>query len=108
MIKKIKISLEYNTFPIWLYNENNEIIDNDLPPEWANDVALESSFMALSKLYDTLFINTPKEFCYVGFENAKDKEDFFAVLNAAIKLLVSKNNGKYIIIDTTSKNEIDY
>ena len=28
--------LEYNTYCIWLYDENDEIIDND-PPEWADD-----------------------------------------------------------------------
>ena len=33
MIKKIRLMLEYNTYCIWLYDENDEIIDNDNPPE---------------------------------------------------------------------------
>ena len=42
--------LEYNTYPVWLYNENYEIIDNDNPPEWENDEELTDAFMAVSNL----------------------------------------------------------
>ena len=37
MISKIRLMLEYNTYCVWLYNENGEIIDNDNPPEWKDD-----------------------------------------------------------------------
>ena len=38
MIKKIRILLEYNTYCLWLYDENDEIIDNDNPPEWNDEI----------------------------------------------------------------------
>ena len=52
MIKKIRLMLEYNTYCIWLYDENDEIIDNDNPPEWDDDETLTQAFMAVSDLYD--------------------------------------------------------
>lgn len=33
MIKDIRLTLEYNTYCLWLYDENGEIIDNENPPE---------------------------------------------------------------------------
>ena len=52
MIKKIRLMLEYNTYCIWLYDENDEIIDNDNPPEWDDDETLTQAFMAVSDRYD--------------------------------------------------------
>ena len=31
-MKVIKIKFEYGCFPVWIYGENNEWIENDLPP----------------------------------------------------------------------------
>ena len=31
-MKVIKIKFEYGCFPVWIYDENNELIENDLPP----------------------------------------------------------------------------
>ena len=53
MIKKIRILLEYNTYCLWLYDESDEIIDNDNPPEWNDDEELTKAFMAVSDLYDS-------------------------------------------------------
>lgn len=99
MIKKIRLLMEYNTFPVWLYDRDDQIIDNDLPPEWQNDTDLECAFMALSDYYDTFFVDTDTEFRYVGFQNGEEKQKLTALSEAAIKLLHDKNNGKYIIIN---------
>ena len=61
MIKKIRLMLEYNTYCVWLYDENDEIIDNDNPPEWNDDQQLTDAFMAVSDLYDTFFIDNKHE-----------------------------------------------
>ena len=58
--------LEYNTYCIWLYDEDGEIIDNDNPSEWEDDKELTDAFMAVSNLYDTFYIDNEKEFKYVG------------------------------------------
>lgn len=97
MIKKIRLMLEYNTYCLWLYDENDEIIDNDNPPEWNDDQELTDAFMAVSDLYDTFFIDTPKEFAYIGCPDEKTANQLRSLYAKALDLLIKKNAGKYII-----------
>ena len=97
MIKKICLLLEYNTYCIWLYNENNEIIDNDNPPEWNDDLELTEAFMAISDLYDTFFVDNEKEFKYIGYPDKEAKAKLQQLIENAVALLKKKNDGKYII-----------
>ena len=62
MIKKIRLLLEYNTYCVWLYDENDEIIDNDNPPEWNDDQELTNTFMTVSDIYDTFLLIMKKNF----------------------------------------------
>lgn len=103
MIKKIRLMLEYNTYCIWLYDENGEIIDNDNPPEWNDDENLPNAFMAVSDLYDTFYIDNDKEFRYVGCPNEETREKLIDLIAKAVDLLVAKNDGKYQI-----QNDISY
>jgi len=103
MIKKIRLMLEYNTYCIWLYDENNEIIDNDNPPEWDDDKELTDAFMAISDLYDSFFIDSDEEFRYVGCPDDKTRQNLINLIKTAIDLLTAKNNGKYEIV-----NDIDF
>ena len=95
--------LEYNTYCIWLYDENGEIIDNDNPPEWNDDENLTNAFMAVSDLYDTFYIDNDKEFRYVGCPNEETREKLKDLIAKAVDLLVAKNDGKYQI-----QNDISY
>ncbi|MCI6202488.1 MAG: hypothetical protein MR663_00995 [Lachnospiraceae bacterium] len=36
-MKVIKIKFEYGCFPVWIYGEDNELIENDLPPYLIGD-----------------------------------------------------------------------
>ena len=103
MIKKIRLMLEYNTYCIWLYDENEEVIDNDNPPEWDDDEKLTNAFMAVSDLYDTFYIDNDKEFRYVGCPDEKTREKLKALIAEAVDILMEKNNGKYQI-----QNDIKY
>ncbi|MCF0123211.1 MAG: hypothetical protein HUJ67_03765 [Ruminiclostridium sp.] len=103
MIKTIRLLLEYNTYCIWLYDEDDEIIDNDNPPEWDSDIELTNAFMAVSDLYDTFFVDNEKEFMFIGcpdMETAQKLKDLFVT---ALDILNKKNNGKYII-----KNDVSF
>lgn len=103
MIKKIRLLLEYNTYCVWLYNEADEIIDNDNPPEWNDDKELTDAFMAISDLYDSFFIDNEHEFRYVGCPDSATRERLVSLINHAVDLLLKKNNDKYII-----QNDISY
>ena len=95
--------LEYNTYCIWLYDENDEIIDNDNPPEWRNDNDLTAAFMAVSDLYDSFFIDNDIEFRYIGCPDEATRNKLRDLISKAINVLMEKNNNKYII-----QNDINY
>ena len=102
MIKKIRLMLEYNTYCIWLYDENDEIIDNDNPSEWEDDETLTQAFMAVSDLYDTFYIDNDKEFRYIGCPNQETGEKLKSLIENAVSILMNKNSGKYQIQDDIS------
>ncbi|MFC2659082.1 MAG: hypothetical protein ACFN1F_09955, partial [Segatella sp.] len=102
MIKKIRVMLEYNTYCLWLYDENDDIIDNDNPPEWRDDKELTDAFMAVSDLYDTFFIDTKKEFRYAGCPDRTTANKLKTLFSRAMNILKRRNNGKYII-----QNDVD-
>ena len=93
MIKKIRLLLEYNTYCVWLYNENDEILDNDNPPEWDDDQELTSAFMAVSDIYDTFFVDNEKEFSYIGCDNEETLEKLRSAVATAVDVLQKKTTG---------------
>ncbi len=107
MIKKIRLMLEYNTYCIWLYNEQNEIIDNDNPPEWDDDKELTDAFMAVSDIYDTFFIDNKHEFRYIGCKDKETLQQLKDAVERAVNLLMVKNNGKYEIVNDICLPSLD-
>ena len=102
MNKKIRLMLEYNTYCIWLYDENDQIIDNDNPPELEDDEELTNAFMAVSDLYDSFFIDNDREVRYVGCPDEQTRDKLKALIHHAVELLITKTQGRYII-----QNDID-
>ena len=63
-MKVIKIKFEYGCFPVWIYGENNELIENDLPPYLIGDSDIDPEFLNIQKIYDSLYLDDGKEFKY--------------------------------------------
>ena len=98
-MKVIKIKFEYGCFPVWIYGENDELIDNDLPPYLVGDSDVDPKFVRIQELYDSLYLNDGKEFKYIGFKENEERESFFRELLLAIKLLKDKLDDEYTIED---------
>ncbi len=98
-VKKVKFLLEYNTYCLWLLDENDEIIDNCNPPEWAADRPLTDALMAISNLFDKFFIDTKKRFIYKGCPDKKTKARLQTLISKAEKMVISRNHDKYEIIN---------
>ena len=49
MLRKIRVMLEYDTYCLWLYNERGEIIGNDNPPEWLDDMELMALYSGITE-----------------------------------------------------------
>lgn len=69
MTKKIRLLLEYGCYPVWLYDENGDVIDILLPKELRDDAELDAKLDNLQARYNALFINNAHEFMYVGFKS---------------------------------------
>lgn len=102
-MKKIKISLEYGCFPVWIYDEENRLIDNDLPIELIGDADIDPSFVHIQKCYDSLFVNDNSEFKYLGFETAVQRELFLEELSFTINKLRKKLSSEYVVEANISK-----
>lgn len=98
-MKVIKIKFEYGCFPVWVYGENDELIDNDLPPYLVGDSDVDPKFVRIQEIYDSLYLNDGKEFKYIGFKENEERESFFRELLLAIKLLKDKLDDEYTIED---------
>lgn len=96
-MKIIRIKLEYGCFPVWIYNENNELVENDLPPYLTDDAEIDSTFVHIQEMFDSLYLNKEEEFKYIGFRNQEQRELFGKELFRVIDLLKSKLNGEYTI-----------
>ena len=53
----------------------------------------------LSDEYDSLFINSEKEFSYIGFRDNEHKCSFYALADLFATKVFEKNSGKYKIIN---------
>ncbi|MBQ2677797.1 MAG: hypothetical protein IJF96_02670 [Firmicutes bacterium] len=103
MVKKIRVMLDYKCYPVWLYDEDENIVDTLLPEELRDDVELDSKFDDLQARYDALFIDDGSRFEYVGFESDAEKESFLHDWEKAVSELIQKSDGKYEIIDEINK-----
>lgn len=93
----IKIYLEYNCFPVWIYDKNGDLVENDLPDELKNDKQIDDSFVNIQKVYDSLFIDNSIEFKYVGFTKKSDRDRFRKMINEAVNLISTKLGDSYLI-----------
>ena len=96
-MQKVVLSLEYRCFPIWLYDDSGGVIDNDLLPELRENKELCELLKTMQKRYDALFIDTPIEFAYIGFQSAEEKQEFANLIEKAVKQVTIALAGHYEI-----------
>lgn len=101
-MKKIRLMLEYKSYPIWIYNEEGFIEDNVLPEEWKYSQELINLTDEIQAVFDSLFIDTVNEFKYVGFSDMEKRNSFINKLKNFEKIIFEINNKQFII-----QNDID-
>jgi hypothetical protein len=84
---KVKVYLDYQCFPIWTYDSNGILIDNDFPQELRENQELRERFQALQEKYNRLFIDNEIEFKYMGFESEEDRLLFQNEMNSSLEIL---------------------
>lgn len=93
----LQIRLEYKCFPIWIYDQNNIFIDNNLPESLIDDNELRNAFSKVQEAYDYLYVDNYNEFTYIGFQSNEQKGGFIDIFNRAIILLKHKVNGNFLV-----------
>jgi hypothetical protein len=66
-MKTIKIELEYKCYPIWLYDENGDLLDNAIVQELADEIDIVNALDKVQDLFNQLFEDTEIVFQFKGF-----------------------------------------
>jgi hypothetical protein len=93
----IKIFLEYQCYPMWIYNEQGELVDNDLAEELKGESEIDNMLLEIQNIYDNLFEDNTFNFEFKGFLNNNEERVFFEKLEDAITLIKEKLGHEYLI-----------
>jgi len=93
----LKYSLEYHCYPIWNYDAEGNLIDNDLPDELRTDQELDSLLLKVQEIFDSLFVDNPKEFSSHGFHTESERQDFLETLLLSAEILRKRYGESYLI-----------
>lgn len=96
-MKIIKINFEYKSFPVWIYDEEEKLIVNDLPDYLIGNEEIDPLFVKLQQEYDALFLDDGKEFKYKGFSDLVKEKDFYERVESAKSKLTKLLTNSYII-----------
>ena len=96
-MKKLKLYLEYLCYPIWSYDEDGSLIDNDLPEKLRNDEELDNLLLDIQKKIDGLYTDTQSEFTSNGFFSDDEKKAFQSKIDKALNLLMERYASEYEI-----------
>lgn len=89
-MKTIVLSFEWHSYPIWIYDENHVVVLNNLPKEWRGAQEFARELGEAQKLYNSAFIDTPREFSFIGFRREGDMERIRSLLSE-IRAFVKNN-----------------
>ena len=102
MKKEIRLMLEYECYPLWIYDEKGNLIDNDLIDEIKKDDTLCGMLEGLQTEFESLYLNNQVEFKYLGFSSENAKQNFAKKTENIHSRLCKLLEDKY-----TVKNMID-
>ncbi|BAD63595.1 hypothetical protein ABC1056 [Shouchella clausii KSM-K16] len=93
----IKIFLEYQCYPMWIYNERGELVDNDLVGELEGEDEIDNMLLEIQNIYDNLFEDNTINFEYKGFSNENEKTLFLKKVENTVELIKEKLGDKYLV-----------
>lgn len=93
---------DYQCYPIGIYDENGDFIDNDLVAEIEKDDNMITMLEERQDMYDSLYLNNKEEFKYIGFNSDIDKRKFEEKVHQVYSSLCNLLDKKYIV-----KNMVD-
>ena len=98
-MKKLRLFLEYGCYPVWSYDENGELIEDDFPEDEKPGQRLEELKTIIAEEFASTFINNEHEFSPKGFDSKEDAKRFIAHLDEFRALVKERYSKDYKIID---------
>ena len=109
-MERLRVFFSWNCSPLWLENKEEKIYDEVFVDEVVRDIPELGKYPELfkrlfeaQKIYDDLFIDTPKVFEYKGFDDPKEEEVFYQEVYSVVQEIKEKLKEGYTVSD-----EIDY
>ena len=98
-MKKLQLLLEFGCYPIWSYDEEGILIEDDFPRDDKPTERLEELKALISDEFDSLYINNEHEFSSKGFDSKEDARKFIAHLDEFRVLVKERYSKDYQIVD---------
>ena len=95
----LKVSLEYGTFPVWMYDESDWLIDNGLPDDLYQDKQLLDIFVKIQNDFESIYVDNEREFYGKGFDTVEEEQAFRDLIKKAVKMLEERSEGKYKVVN---------
>ena len=97
MKKEIRLMFDYECYPIWIYDEEGNFIDNDLINEIEEDDKMVAILEELQNEFESLYLNNQEEFKYIGFSSETGKQGFAQKVQRVYSSLCNLLDEKYIV-----------
>ena len=97
MKKEIRLMLDYECYPIWIYDANGDFIENDLIAEIEKEDKLVVMLEELQNEFENLYLNNHEEFKYIGFSSENDKQGFAKKVQQVYYSLCNLLDDKYVV-----------
>ncbi len=104
-IAVLKLSPEWNSFPLWAYEEENSapLFDHHLLDEHPQ---IRENLVQIEKTYSDQFIATKLEFSWKGFDSEEEKETYKTLVRETLAMLHKTFDGEYEIIDDSNLDSL--
>ncbi|MCL2212441.1 MAG: hypothetical protein FWB93_01215 [Oscillospiraceae bacterium] len=87
---KLKFSLEYKCNPIWILDDDGDVIENCLPDVLIKDKRIAKYLHEISEQFDSLYEDNELNFEFLGFSNETEKKVFYDKVTQTINLIKTK------------------
>ncbi|MBP3837168.1 MAG: hypothetical protein J6E31_08750 [Pyramidobacter sp.] len=106
-MKEIRVFFDYGCLPVWHYNTEDSLGVPELPEKRKHAEELQNIFEEIEERYEALFINTPQEFTYRGFQSEKARQEFHKLYKRGIELLKKDYGADYKLEYDDDLSELD-
>lgn len=93
-INTLMVKLEYRCYPVWNYDPQGNLVENNLPVELRSNQELDNLFVSIQNKYDSCF--------FMGFESDEAQASFLELISKAVFFLKEAAGENYVIVNSVA------